>query len=393
MWPLPLAALAGISGNSLFVFSAGAMLARVTHDLGWTRAQFMSGFTIQMLLSLVLAPIVGRLVTRHGPRRFLLIGIPLFVCGFAGLGLADGNVRIWWLLCALQAIAAAFISPAAWMTAIAGRFDASRGLAVATGLAGLGVAASLWPVATAFYVGHLGWRLAFGALVLSWGAVVWPLAWFFLRDPPAETPLRRAAPAPVLWPVLRSRTFLCLLASGSLFAGMQLGINLHLVPILQSGGFDLATAAGIASVAGMLTLGGRIATGWVLDHVAARIVGAVIFLLPAAASALLLVDGRSVPAAMAAAILFGMAAGGEVDLMTYIASRNLPRAAFASAYAIILAIFGAVASAGPLLAGLLFDRTGSYAPYLELVIPADVIGAAIICLLPSQRTARREARS
>lgn len=393
-WQLPMVGMLGVAAGSMLNFSAGVLMADVTHTLGWSRAQFSLGITVGMLLAVFFAPVIGWVVHRFGVRPVALTGVILFTAGFSSLGLANGQTWQWLLLCFLQGLATASVSPTIWLTAVVGRFTISRGLAIATVLAGLGIAATLWPIAAAFYHGLLGWRMTFGALALSWAVVVWPLAFIFLRAVPharsagsvaAVVDEPATADGPTIWQVLRSRSIIFLLLANCMYAAVALGINLHMVPILQGQGFSLVTAASIAGLAGLVTLVGRIVIGFILDHAPARIVGVGIFLLPATACLLLLFGPHgSLPLSICAVILFGLGAGGEMDLVTYLAARNVPPKLFAPVYATLLAGLSAVASFGPLVAGLLYDRTKSYDAYLAFVIPMVLVGALLIWFLPNQ---------
>ncbi|HEV8717193.1 MAG TPA: hypothetical protein VGX03_30780, partial [Candidatus Binatia bacterium] len=61
------------------------------------------------------------------------------------------------------------------------------------------------------------------------------------------------------------------------------------------------------------------------------------------------------------ALLFGLSTGAEVDLFPYMVSRCFGLKAFAEIYGYTLSAFGLGGVLGPLLTGLSFDATGSYA--------------------------------
>lgn len=388
MWPIPIISMLGIAGGAMLAYSSGVVMVEMTRAFGWSRAEFASGFTIQMLVALAFAPVIGRIISAIGARKTALLGIISFVIGFSALGLANGNIWQWRFLCILQAVGVTFISPAVWLTAVIGRFNTSRGLAIATALAGIGIATAIWPILSAFYISQFGWRMTFTALAVSWAVILWPMSYFFFFGAESTCPAPDSALPTAdkdvvsVRHILLTRTFFCLFLAGILFSVIALGVNLHMVPIMQANGFDLPTAAKIAGFAGILTLVGRIAVGFVLDRVSARVVGIVIFLLPAAACLLLLNGNASFSMCLAAAILFGLPSGGEIDLITYIISRRAPAHMFAPVYALLMAVFAATASMGPLLAGVMFDTSGSYTSFLALGIPAVTVGAVLIWLLP-----------
>jgi MFS family permease len=387
MWPLPIVAMLGIAGCAAFAFSNGIFLGEMTCAFGWSRAQFSSAFTVQMLTGLILAPLVGACIERFGPRRIALTAILPYALSLSLLGLADGSIGQWRVLCALQGIAAAFVGPPVWITAVIRRFDASRGLALAVSLAGIGVAAMIWPLIAAFCLQRLGWRPAFAAMAFSWAIPMLPLTFScFYAEGDEKGSAASSRPSPSLQPslavLLRSRTFLYLLVAGGLFSSITLGLGLHLVPLLRENGLALTRAATVASTYGAATLVGRIGTGFLLDRLPARYVGVSAFLLPVVVSMLLLQRSSSLAVSFAAAILFGLATGAETDIVTYLISRRLS-SSFASAYAVVNSVFAVCASLGPLIAGALFDLRGSYRLYLLAIAPTVTVSAWLIWLVPN----------
>lgn len=380
-WPQPLIGMLGVVAASTFVYANSVFLGVLTAAFGWTRTQYSSGFLVQTLVGLIAGPLVGRLVDRFGPRRVALVGCFTVLAGVSLLGTAIGSVAQWRLLCVIQGLCIAPLSPTVWITAVSGRFNASRGLALGVVLAGSGVASMLWPVVAVQFLGLLGWRAALPALGITAAVLVLPLTLLFFQGPA----VRRAAggPRPSLGRAMLSRTFLCILLAGALFTALSLGLVLSLVPILTGNGFTLATAAWLASVVGITTLIGRVLTGLALDRLPTRAVGILSFLLPIPAVLLLRAGAGSLPLSLAGVALLGFTTGAESDVLAYLASRRIDRAIFASAYAIIIACYTACAATGPLIASILYDRSGSYGPFLLLCVPMAIGSAVLIALVPA----------
>lgn len=397
MWQLPLVAMLGICGSSAFAFSNGVFLVTMTEALGWSRSAFSSAFLAQVIVTLFVGPIIGRMVDRHGPRRIALTGLVPFMVGFALLGATGSEIWHWWVLVIVQGTLATLISPVVWVTAVVGRFHVSRGLAMAIALAGLGVSTAIWPVIAATYVEWFGWRWSFPAIALSWGIVVVPLALRYFHGPQdlasTDTAQPGAAPAPSSQPAatsnphyrtaLTSRTFLLLATAGGLFASLSLGLIIHLVPILTDSGFDLTAAAGFAGLCGLFSITGRVGMGFLLDRFPTRPMALAVFVLPAIASGLLLLGTPSAPLAILVVMIVGIAAGAETDIVSYIAARTFDQRVFASVYAVILSIFAICASLGPLIAGIFYDIHDSYRLYLLTVAPTALLATGVISLLPS----------
>jgi MFS family permease len=386
-WALPFVAAIGISGATLFPYVSSLLLVPVTHSFGWTRAQFSLGLILQIPIGIIAGPLFGRLVDRLGPRRVLLAGIPSAACGLLLLGFVGPSIWQWWFMAALLGLMMAPILPIGWMAAVVARFDASRGLALAIALAGVGLGAAVWPVLGSLVIRTFGWRAAFPILGLGWGLVLFPLSWAIL---PREVPEhlfgtdKRLGKAP-LSATLRSKTAVLLIGAGGLFILAMNGLNFNLVPILSGLGYSLAQAAGIAGLAGLAAIAGRILTGMVLDHVPTRPLAIGMFLLPLISIALL--EQATAPhwKTLAAAGLLGFCLGAESDIIAFIASRRFERRVYASAYAIVSAIFSVCAAIGPFVASSIYDIHHSYRLFFLGSATAILSGAVLLAFLPDQK--------
>lgn len=385
-WPLPCVALLGMAGSGMVVYSTGVFMGALTQEFGWSKTQYTSSMTMQLLMSLLLIPAVGRAVDRFGARSVALAGIIPAVLATALLGLANGALWQWWLLNGIQTLGVVIVIPPVWITAVVGQFHASRGLALAVALAGIGVGTAVWPMLAALYIDLFGWRLAYGAIALSWGVLIAPLTLLFFYGPHdrlagGDKPPRRTI---AYGHQLRSRTFLCLAVAGGLFVLFSQSMTLHLVPILRERGLSLAMAAGMAGVAGMASIAGRLGMGLLLDILPARKLGIVVFLLPVGAALMLGFGPASTALALAAAALLGLSMGAEGDVLNYIASRRFDHAIFGSIAAILQTVMAVAAVGGVMIAGSLTDIWGSYELFLMVGIPVIVLGALTLSLVPDE---------
>lgn len=172
------------------------------------------------------------------------------------------------------------------------------------------------------------------------------------------------------------------MVAGGLFSCAYYGTIVHLVPILTSQGMGVTAAAGTASLAGLFAIIGRFGTGYLLDRGAPRRIAIVAFLLPAVSMILLLNTGGSFVATAAAVAILGLSCGAEVDILAFFASRMLAREIFGSVYGVLNAVIAVSAGVGPLIAGSVFDRSGSYDPFLLGIVPVALFCGALMAILP-----------
>lgn len=385
-WFLPLVAGLGYATSVLHVYSIGAFIGPLQQEFGWSRAQISAGITVAALLSGIFCVPFGMLVDRIGPRRVGLVGVILMSAAFALLSTATGERANWFALWAIVAVGNFCVQTPVWTSAVASRFQASRGLAFAVTLSGASVAATIFPIFATWLIGSYGWRTAFSAMGGIWVALVFPILFLFFRGAqderrkePAAAPDARALVGVSLAEGLRSPALYKLLIAGGLFAFIVVGGVVHFVPILTDSGATPLAAAGIASLIGIFSIIGRLGTGLLLDRFPAHLVGAAAFLFPIIGSALLLFDGANPASQAVAAAVFGLTLGSEVDVIAYLAAKHFGLKNFGALYGVLVMALALGAAFGPLAAGAVFDHYGSYAPFL--VLNAVLMAASAIVLI------------
>lgn len=383
---LPLAAALGYATSVLHVYSLGAFIGPLQQEFGWSRAQISAGLTIAALISAIGCIPVGMLVDRIGPRRVGLVGV-IAMCGaFALAGTATGEVANWLVLWSVIAVGTFFVQATVWTSAVASRFEASRGLAFAITLSGASLAATLYPVLATWLIGSYGWRTAYLAMAGIWVLLVFPTLFLLFRgaqDQERNEPAQRPAASSTLSGVtlaegLRLPSLYKLLMAAGLFSFTAIGVVVHFVPILVDSGASALSAAGIASLIGIFSIIGRLGTGVLLDRFAGHLVGAGAFLIPIGACVLLLIDGANPVSQGVAAAIFGITLGSEVDVIAYLAARHFGLKNFGALYGVLQMALAAGVAFGPVAAGAVFDRYESYAPFLMLT--AVLMGASAIAL-------------
>jgi MFS family permease len=391
---LPIAAGLGYATSVIHIYGLGPYIGPIGETFGWSRTQTTVGLTIATLVQAAFSLPIGLLVDRLGPRLFGLAGVLLTTGAFALLGSATGDAANWYGLWGLLAIATLPVQATVWTSAVATRFEASRGLAFAVTLCGASVAAAVFPLLGTWLIGIHGWQTAVMIQAGIWAAIVFPLIFFFFRgahDKPrgkAERETRQVLAGVSLIEGMRSTIYLRLLLASLLFTFTIIALVVHFVPILTDRGADPLRAAGIASVVGFSSIAGRLVTGLLLDRFRGSLVGAVAFMLPAAGSILLLLAGDAAMAQVVAALLIGLTLGAEVDVIVYLTTRHFGLKNFGALYGGLLAALSVGTATGPLAASVVFDRSGGYAPFLWLTVAFMFASSVALASLPAPASAR-----
>lgn len=389
---LPFAAALGYATSVLHVYSLGPFIGALQQEFGWSRAQVSAGLTVAALVSAAGCIPVGMLVDRIGPRRIGLVGV-LAMCGaFALASTATGQMANWLALWAVIAVGTFCVQATVWTSAVASRFEKSRGFAFAITLSGASLSATLFPIFATWLIGSYGWRTAYVAMGGIWAALVFPILFIFFRGAQDEGRKQRATrpeASIVLTGMsfsegLRSPTLYKLLMAAGLFAFTAIGVVVHFVPILTDSGATPLSAAGIASLVGIFSIIGRLGTGVLLDKFPGHVVGAVAFLIPILACVLLLIDGANPVSQAVAAAIFGLTVGSEVDVIAYLAAKHFGLKNFGALYGVLQMALASGTAFGPLAAGAVFDRYQSYAPFLMLTTVLMAASAiALVTLGPA----------
>src|SRR5437867_3308296 len=234
---------------------------------------------------------------------------------------------------------------------------AGGSIAMAAGVAGLGIVTQPWHLYPTFVVMSVGWGAMSGA------AINIILAPWFQR--------RRG------------------LAVSVAFNGATLGgviVTPALILLVGVAGFTRALAvAAVVLLVVLLALAaavmGRLVTGLVVDRLNRRLVSSATLVIQIAGLAIL----SWAPSAMvvyAGCALFGLGVGNLTTLPGLILAVEWPREQFSSLVGLVVGINQFTFAFGPSLVGVMRDWTGMYAPALGACMVLQLVAAAMILLGP-----------
>ncbi len=383
---LPIAAMFGYSVSVIHIYGISPYIVPVTTELGWTREQFTGAFTLAILFQAVMGVPIGILVDKIGSRRLGLAGIVMTCLAFAGLSCATASLAKWYMLWAIITLVALPVQATIWTSAVASRFSAARGLALAFTLCGASIAQFAMPPLATTLIGDHGWRTAFWIHGLIWLAVVLPFVFIWFRGA-HDVPVKAESPAPEKHGMhfrdgLRSSVYLRLLIASLFFTFTVVALNLQFMPLLSDWGIPPDSAKWFASLIGLASIGGRLGIGWLIDRFDAARIGGLVFLLPVV-SALLLLFGQNFAATPAlVAILLGFTLGAEVDVIVYLTTRFFGLKNFGALYGGLLGALSIGTALGPYTAARVFGRTGSYENFFWVALVLTLIASVSLFSLP-----------
>lgn len=374
--------LVGMAVQAAGYLSLGTMMTPLVAEFGWTRTQIVAVGAFSAILSIVMAPLVGRLLDRFGPRRVALIGCVAYPATLALAGLAGPQIVTWWAAWFVITITNFFLGPMVWTYAVTNSFARRRGLAIGIVLSGMGVANAVIPLFLVTAMGMFGWRGAYFALAGLVLIVGGGVTWRFFRMP-ASLPGSDDAQLPTasgmtLAQAMRTVRYwkLCLVVF-LVSAGVG-SLNIHLQPMLIDAGATMVGAAALASIFGPAQIVGRLLGGYLLDRVSGPMLGLVAFMLPVLSCAMILADLGLGTLAFLVPVCVGISAGVELDLATYLASRYFGPRHFGSIFSVIFTFFTIGYTLGPVAAAFVRDVSGGYSWVLIAIAATLPIAAAAV---------------
>lgn len=142
-------------------------------------------------------------------------------------------------------------------------------------------------------------------------------------------------------------------------------------------------AANIISLVLGASIIGRLLMGWLADRYSKKMVMILIYTL-ISISILLLYHATTPGAIYVFALIFGIGLGGDYMIIPLMAAQLFGVRVMGRVMGLILTVDGLGEALGPMLAGGLRDRTGSYAMGFTALIVLSVIGTISIAMLPKK---------
>ncbi len=431
-WWLLAATTAAITLQSgVFVFGFGAFFVPIVAELGMGRAAASAATSLAALEGGLIGPLQGYLTDRWGPRRVMLVGVPLFALGFMALSQVQSPAAYYAVYVGMLALGGSlgFFQPGS--AAVANWFVRRRGFALGLMSCGIGLGTALVP-AVAWLIGQVGWRAAaaiVGGVVLVVGVPLAtavrhrpePYGYLPDGDTPSVMPgkvsevsgvsetrsesvaaaprgvrpevsgasLEVSEPTVTAREALRSRHFWVLSVSFGVRVMTTSAVSLHLIPLMTDIGLEPESAALMVTALGLSSIVGRLGLGWLGDRWGQKRAYA-FALVMVMIGFVLLANARSPWQVGLFIALYGPSYGGLAALMLSLRGDYFGRRSFATIGGLMSPVMTVGTLAGPVFAGLVFDTTGSYRIALYVFAALMVVALALLRLLTPPRAERLE---
>ena len=282
----------------------------IAADRGFSFTLAMGGFSAGLLAAGFVSPTIGSLIDRYGGHRVMPFGSLAGAAGLVALTYATHPVAYFavWILLGV-AMSASLYDPA---FATLGRIFGAKARQPITVLTLAGGFASTvsWPMTYAL-LGPLGWQgtyLVYAALLAFVAAPLHAFALPRTRAAHDVVPSEGAPQPPPVRPAAGA-VFVLLVAAFSAYSFIPSGLSAHLLAIFQRAGIEPGTVVLIGTLFGPSQVAARLCEFIFARNVHPLVMVRFAVSLLVLSFAMLWLFGFSAPAAVAFAIMFGIANG------------------------------------------------------------------------------------
>ncbi len=420
-WIVVVACLVCQIGMGLGGYVFPVFLKPVADDLGWSRATYAAAQPVMSTAVALAGPLVGRLAD-GAARPVLVLGSILMSFALWLAGHMETPAEFYVIAVGIG-LAVACLGDLPTSAVIASRFERNPGLALGIVFVGSNIGGALGPLIATELAAGTSWRAGFSGIGAGLWLVLLPAALAVGRPSRRSEPERlatRPSPQATTLPVasalrasgtaveereqavqpgesvapallvpatavtarqaLATRDFWLIAWALFAFYLYRIGVNTHMVAWLSDIGHSDAEAATRFSAMIGVGLVGKLVAGALSDRVGVRVAAVGNFTLLVAAG-LLLLWPRLPGAIPGFLLLHGVATAAEDVVVPLLVVRCFGAAHLGAIYGLLLLALVPGGSAGPLLAGWIYDKVGSYTPVFMAFVVTNLSAVVALALV------------
>ncbi len=396
--------LARLAYAEHFTSILGLFIKPLQREFGWGRSSIAGIQTTARVIEAAIAPVVGPLVDRYGPR--LLMPVGALIVGAAMLGVT--RITTLWQFYMLRGVIVAFgfmlMGGLVVDVAINNWFNRKRGRAIAISRVGGSLGNLIMAPSCVFIIANAGWRTMFVVFAsVTWLTVLIPSMIFMRRRPEdigllpdgdirtltrnnglnqeskSEESTSMLEPIWTRREVLATRTFWFIAVSYAINSLSFQGINISLAPYIQDLGYSNAMLAVLLTFRSGIMIPAGLTMGFISEKAQKPLMRAVPFMILSFGAIFFCLANTPVFLwlAIAAYALGGAGANVTQEVLWANYYGRLSLGLVRSTAYFISFGFGSI---GPIAMNIIFDALRSYKPAFFLISGLFIIAAALIGL-------------
>ena len=408
---LVVSAMATFAASGLTQVVLGGVQVYITDDTGWEGGGLAFASSVGTWCSGIVAPFIGRLADRVGPRWLMPAG--LIIAGVCYFVLAGGD-SVWQFYAGFvigRMMVNSTLIGLVPRTAAVNFFRRRRNMALA-------MVSTFRPIAGAINIQivsviavHQGWRAAYRYLGILSFILILPMMLLMRRRPEdigllpdgasPDQAVGRGAMAPPVTPefswtakeATRTRAFWLLVTITCLGTMASAATGFSLVPYLvEDAGLSITAAAGVLSLGTFLAVA-NLVWGYLADRITPRRC-LIIMMVGAGGMTAFLIGVDSVGSALVFAVIWGVVSGGLGSLENMVLAEYFGRGSFGAILGIFSPMQMIALGLGPALASTVRGLAGNYDVLYVAMMAAYLISAVLMYVArPPRRPVREPAEA
>jgi len=364
-----------ITGGFVF-FGFTAVFEPIANEFGWSYAQVSFAASLRGLEIGLLAPLVGLVVDRWGPRKLIFGGAIIVGLGLILLSRTN-SLAMFYGVFILIALGMSALSITVLYTAVVNWFR-KRGV-LATGIAGSGfaIAGLLVPIVTVL-TDKYDWRTAMTIIGIFIWIIVLPLSLLVRHKPEQYGHLpdgelisttvvnenissMQETNMDIITKKIRTRSVFWHIALAQMCHMLVLAaVITHVMPYLTSIGTSRSISSLVGGAVPLVSIVGRLGSGWIGNRLDKRQAISVFFALMALGMLCFGFLNNGIWLIVPFIILYSSAWGGSTTITVALIREYFGRKSFGRIFGLMAGIATLGRISGAPLAGWVFDKWGTY---------------------------------
>jgi MFS family permease len=372
-----------------FFISFGVFLTPLHAEFGWSRMAISAAYSMGCFVSGTCAIIFGRICDKYGPREILTIGGIVFGAGFLLMSTLNS---LWQLYFFFGLLVCMWPDPSVGLLLSTTSRWFVKKRALVTGVVGIGIGLGIMliPLFTSYLISNHGWRYAYSLMGIIAIACMVPLAQVLRRDPSKkglhpygehqESQGQLGERGFSLQEALKLKQFWIVAVILLLILYCSDTLLIHITSYAMDSGISSINAASLVAIIGGVSIVGRVIIGSAGDRIGCRRALVITFIIMVV-SLLWLYQAEGLWQLRLFAMSYAIAHGGSLTLIAPLLAELFGTKAISSLFGIVLFFGTAGAGTGPIVAGRIYDVTGSYQSAFLIMIIASITGLVLTLLL------------
>jgi len=346
--------------------SFGVFFKPLLNEFGWTRAMISGAFSLSWIVQAISSVVMGGLNDKIGPRIVISISSLLFGLGYLLMSQVNNVWQLYIFYGLLTGIGASGNTVALKSTII--KWFAKRmNLITSVVIAGGSLGALVLPLVASRLIAAYDWRMSY-AIIGSFVLVIMVLLAQFLKREPVQIrqvsypedklSIHLSGEGFNLEEAVHTRQFWLAFILHCLIGLLLATIYVHIVPHANDLGISALNAANILAIIGGTSVIGSIATGMAGDKFGIKRT-IIVSLILLSSSYFWVLNINELWMFYLYAVVFGLARNAGI-LGSPLIAELFGLKAHGLIYGVMSLAFCIGSATGPLLAGYIFDITGSY---------------------------------